>query len=231
LSNLAILIFARMDSTRLPGKALADLGGRPLLGRVLDRVRRASRCPRIVVATSDRVLDDPIFNFANAEGVEIFRGDCADVAGRALACCDVLDLDHFVRISGDSPFIPPELIDQVIEAGKTADADLVTNVHPRTWPAGASVEVIRINALRRAHPHMTAQEKEDVTVHFYSSPEVWRIVNVSASDELFLGVRLTVDTAVELERARAIVSRLGPEPEAASLYEVVALSRALVDAA
>jgi spore coat polysaccharide biosynthesis protein SpsF len=231
LTNLAILVFARMDSTRLPGKALADLEGRPLLGRVLDRLRRVRRCSRVVVATSDRAVDDPISNFAEAEGVEIFRRDCDDVAGRALACCEALDLDYFVRISGDSPFVPAELVDQMIEMAKTGDADLVTNVHPRTWPAGASSEIVQANALRRAHPHMTAQEKEDVTVHFYTSAQEWRIANLSAPDDRYRGVRLTVDTAEELERARALVSRLGPEPEAATLDEIVALKRALADAA
>ncbi len=230
LSAPAILVFARMDSTRLPGKVLADLEGRPLLGRVLDRLRRSSQCSRIVVATSDRTLDDPILNFVETEGAELFRGDSTDVAGRAISCCEALGIESFVRISGDSPFIPPELIDRAVEVAGSDEADLVTNVHPRTWPPGASVEIIQLNSLHRAHPRMSAQEREDVTVYFYNGPEGWRISNLSAPDDRYKGVRLTVDTADELERARTLISLMGSEPEMVSLDRIVELSRALEDA-
>ena len=90
-----ICVLARMDSTRLPGKALMELGGRPLLGLVLDRVRRAYRAERVVVATTDRAIDDPIAEFTAQEAtrsprspstvpLSLFRGDCDDVAGRIL---------------------------------------------------------------------------------------------------------------------------------------------------
>jgi spore coat polysaccharide biosynthesis protein SpsF len=221
----AIVVFARMDSARLPGKVLADLCGRPLLGRVLDRVRRAQRCRRIVVATSARQADDVIADFAVAESVELFRGHDADVASRALDCCEDLGLDAFVRISGDSPFIPPELIDQGLEIAKTVNADLVTNVFPRSYPAGASVEVVSVGALRRAYARMAPDEREHVTAMFYRTPNDWRIVNFAAPAPA--EVRLTVDTEAELAIARALTAQLLPKPETASLQDVIVLRRSL----
>ena len=218
-----------MDSTRLPGKVLSDLCGRPLLGRVLDRVRLVQGCSHILIATSDRALDEPILSFADTEGVEAFAGDSADVAGRALACCEGRDIDRFVRISGDSPFIPPELVDQAIGISQSDDADLVTNVYPRSWPFGASVEVITASALRDAHPHMTTEEREHVTSYFYSSPKALRIVNIAAPDDQYAGVRLTVDTQQDLERTRSLIDQLAPDPETASLDLVVSLCSQLAD--
>ena len=220
----AILVFSRMDSKRLPGKAFLDIGERPMLGRVLDRLRRVRPQQRIVVATSQRSVDDPIADFAGSERVELFRGDCDDVAGRALACCDKLQLDFFVRISGDSPFIPPELVERAIGMMADQDADIVTNVFPRSWPAGTSVEAIKTDVLRRAHPQMNAQEREDVSPFFYAHTEDWRMVNIPAPDKRYKDVRLTVDTPEELERARSICDRLGQPAELATLDEVVGLS-------
>jgi len=227
----AILVFARMDSVRLPGKALADLCGRPMLGRALDRVRRARLCRRVVVATSERELDDDIADFAREEGVEVHRGNDTDVAQRALGCCDALGLDAFVRISGDSPFMPPELIDRALETMHLENAEVVTNVFPRSYPAGMSVEVIKVDALRRAHECMTAAEREHVTSVFYGAPDAWRIVNFSAPAPAYSGLRFTVDTAAELEVARSLTARLLPKPELAALADVVALRRSLEEVA
>jgi spore coat polysaccharide biosynthesis protein SpsF len=227
----AIIVFSRLGSARLPRKALADLCGRPMLGRVLDRLRRVQLCRRIVVATTERPQDDEIASFAGSEGVEVFRGHDTDVARRALDCCDGLQVEALMRISGDSPFMPPELIDRALMIAKdNNDADLVTNVFPRSYPAGASVEVVKAAALRRAHADMSGAEREHVTTAFYRKPDAWRIVNFAAESDC-TDLRLTVDTAAELEAARALTARLMPQPELASLDEVVALRRALEVAA
>ena len=216
-----------MDSARLPGKVLADLCGRPLLGRVLDRVRRAKLCDRVIVATSDRPFDDEIAAFAEAEGGELFRGHHSDVAQRALGCCAALSLDSFVRISGDSPFMPPELIDRGLELAMGSDADLVTNVRPRTYPAGASVEVVRTKALQQIYEGMTADAREHVTSAFYSATADWKIKSFSAGHGDYAGVRLTVDTKDELQDARAMTARLMPQPERFPLGDIVELKRSL----
>jgi spore coat polysaccharide biosynthesis protein SpsF len=219
------LVFARMDSQRLPGKALADLGGRPLLDRVVDRVARARAVSGIVVATSDRPVDDPIAARATALGVEIFRGSADDVAQRALSCCTSRGIDAFLRISGDSPFLAPEAIDGVATLFAAEAPDIATNVHPRTFPPGCSAELIRVGALARALPAMAAADREHVTPYFYRNADLFRIANLR-SDVAYDGVRLTVDTADELARARWVVAETGLAPETRSLGDIVALVRA-----
>lgn len=215
------LVFARLDSARLPGKALIDLGGRPLLGRVLDRVRRAAHGRPVAVATSARAVDDPIAAFAQAEGVGLFRGDCDDVAGRALAAAQALGLDCFVRISGDSPFMDPELCRRMVDLAETGDWDLVTNVFPRQWPPGCSVEVIRTQAMAQAVAAMDdPADREHATPYLYRHPEIFRIHNV-APDQPLERVPLTLDTPEDLEIVRAMVAALEPAPEAADIVTVI----------
>jgi spore coat polysaccharide biosynthesis protein SpsF len=224
--STGLIVFARFDSRRLPGKALRSLSGRPLLGRVLDRARRVAGIDGIVVATSERPVDDVIAELAEREAVSRFRGAADDVAGRALACAEANGFARFVRISGDSPFFDPEIVARLIERHLTLDLDLATNVWPRSFPAGASAEVISTQAMRRACADMDDDDREHVTRYFYRHPDAFRIFNLSAPDERYAGVRLAVDDGDDLERATWIVERLEDPAEAAQLDDIVALARA-----
>ncbi|MBZ0147772.1 MAG: NTP transferase domain-containing protein [Pseudorhodoplanes sp.] len=218
---MSIVVFARLDSQRLPGKALAMLAGRPLLGHVIARVRRAGL--PVIIATSDRELDNPIAIFAQSEGVQCFRGHTTDVAQRALACLDAFCLDALVRISGDSPFIDPNIIRDVVRVFENKNApDIVTNTFPRTFPPGQSVEVIDKAAMRRVVAHASDEEREHVTQHIYGNPESFRIINCASSIE-YRDVNLTVDTEVDLERARSLFS--SGVTEKTSLDQIVKLAR------
>lgn len=219
--NGAIVVFARMDSRRTPGKVLADLGGRLMLGRVLDRLHRSSRCRRLIIATSDRPVDDPVATFAATEGVSCFRGAADDVAGRAAACLDRFGLNWMLRISGDSPFIDPNVVDGVIDLFLRDRPDLATNVHPRTFPTGCSAEAVTAAAMRRIlHETSDPSMREHVTAWIYAHAGDWRISNLSAADSRFTGTSLVVDTPEELALAVAMVHRLS-DPSAASLDELL----------
>jgi len=98
------LIFSRFDSTRLPGKALLEINGREMLGRVIDRAKKIPGLDGIVVATTDREVDDTIAEFASKENVGCFRGSLDDVAFRAFKACESFGFSKFVRICGDRPF-------------------------------------------------------------------------------------------------------------------------------
>ena len=226
VSAFALIVFARLDSRRLPGKALADLCGRPMLGRVLDRLRRVAGRPRIVVATSDRSSDDPIVGFTRNENVAVFRGSAEDVAGRALACAEMFGLEAFVRISGDSPFIDPILTSEMIATHNQKETDLTTNIFPRTYPAGTSVEIITTAAMRRAVSEMRgSDEHEHVTPYFYRHGDQFRIHNVAAADDRYPDVRLAVDTPWDFEMATHVMARLGPRPDLADLDRVAATAQ------
>ena len=224
--KIGLIIFARLDSTRLAGKALRPVAGRALLARVIDRARQVAGARRVVVATSDRALDDPIAAVAGAENTDLYRGSARDVAGRALAAADSAGLDAFARISGDSPFFDHRLLSEMIERFADGALDLATNVMPRSYPPGASNEVVAVDAMRRLVGAATApDEREHVTLYFYRHPDQFRIENWQAPDDRFAGVRLAVDTAADLARADWMARRLGGDAARASFEDVVALAR------
>ena len=232
LNPIGVIALARMSSRRLPGKALLPLGDRPLLAWVLDRLRRVAVPGPVILATSGTAEDDPLAAVAEREGVAVHRGALDDVAGRFLGAMSVFGLERAVRVSADSPFIDPGLIDRMIGLARQRpglDADLVTNVAPRSFPPGCSVEIIRRTALARAIAEMTeASDREHVTSYLYRHPDRFRIVNHATGDDRYRGVALTVDTATDLDRARRLAAALGPTAVAADLETVVAAWRRIV---
>jgi len=224
--RIGIIVFARCDSKRLPGKVLLPIGKRPILGHVLDRLRRMPEALPLIVATSDRSVDDRIATFAQQEHVLCFRGDALDVARRALDCAKAFELTDLIRVSGDSPFIDPDVVACIVEAHKADRADLTTNVHPRTFPYGCSVELITVDALTRVLA-LTAdhEDREHVTNYCYRAGDQFRIRNIAAGHDRYLGVRLVVDTEEDLERAQWITNRAQPSATMASLDEIVSLAK------
>lgn len=210
--NDAIIVFARLDSSRLPGKALRPIAGKPLIDRVIDRCLAASRGSPVIVATSDRAVDDAIANHVSRRDVPLFRGAAEDVAGRALACAEEYGLDLFMRISGDSPFIDPALIDRCLDRARDGAADLVTNVFPRTYPAGVSVEAIRRVAMRRiVEETLDIEDREHVTRYAYRRAERFTIENLEAPDDRYSGLSLSVDTPDDHAKASWIFETSGDD--------------------
>ena len=105
-----------MGSKRLPGKVLADISGKPMLGHVITQVKGASTIKRLVVATSDHTLDDPIMKYCASIGVECFRGSELDVLDRYYQAAKLYNADPIVRITGDCPLVDPSVIDTVVKS-------------------------------------------------------------------------------------------------------------------
>jgi spore coat polysaccharide biosynthesis protein SpsF len=202
------IIQARLSSVRLPGKMLMDLCGRPMLGRVLDRVSSARSIQRFVVATSNEVSDDPIARFCENERVPCHRGPLDDVMERFQGAARAESAEAFVRISGDSPLIDPGVIDLAVGYYQQADCDLATNVFVRTFPKGQSVEVVRAAALEKLKQRaITADHREHVTKAFYEDPRWFRIVSFTSGYDAG-AVNLSVDTREDFERARRLIAAL-----------------------
>lgn len=222
-----LIVLSRFDSRRLPGKALRPIAGRPMLGRVLDRVRLARRIDQVVVATSDREVDDTIDAFASAEGVAVFRGSAEDVLGRCLDCAEAFSFDRIVRISGDSPFMDPIVIDRLVTAQADGGEEIVTNVLHRSFPPGVSVEVLSLEALRRLAALATGdQDREHVTTYVYRHPDKFLIRNVAAAASPYQGAGLVVDDESDLARADWITRQVQGRSEVASLDTIVTLAQA-----
>ncbi|HKB05748.1 MAG TPA: NTP transferase domain-containing protein [Gemmataceae bacterium] len=212
MSTAGAIILSRMDSRRLPGKALVPVRGRPLVDYVLGRCRRLQAVGRnIILATSDRAVDDPLAAFARVNSVSVFRGSADDVAGRVLGCARHFGFDYFVRVNGDSPLIEPPLIDRAVRTAVDGRLDLVTNLLPRSFPYGVSAEVVRTAAFADAYARMERPEhREHVTKYLYEHVDRFTYVNISCPEGDLSRVRMTVDTTDDLDWFGGLVDRFGP---------------------
>ena len=206
--RIEIIVAARMSSNRAPGKVLRSVGGRPLLSYLLDRLGRCTETDDITVATSVAPSDDRLARYCAGVGVRCIRGPLDDVAARFAAVLRERPMGAFVRISGDSPLLDPGLVDRAVALFRSWRPDLVSNVHPRSFPKGQSVEVISADAFSRALPEMTqAADREHVTPFFYRHGERFHIVGFEAPSDLS-GHQLSVDTEADFAAFRDLVGRM-----------------------
>ena len=212
-----------MSSRRLPGKVLRPLCGKPALQYVTERLARCRTLEGAVVATSVDPSDDPVQALCSALNVDCHRGPLENVARRYLDAVEARGLDAFVRVSGDSPLIDHALVDRAVDLFRSGRWDVVTNVFPRCFPAGQSVEVVSAEALKRALDVIsTADELEHVTVFFYRQREDFRIHNMT-SEEDHREVHLSLDTEADAASIEAIIGHMTRPHWEYSWQEVVAL--------
>lgn len=198
---IRVFVQARMSSRRFPGKVLAPLAGRPMLAHVLERCGQAFGADRVVLATSREPSDDALAQCAESLGYRVFRGELDDVLSRFQHCLAAHPCDWFVRISADSPMIDPQLIVRVASR-RAPHLDLVTNVQPRTFPAGQSVEVVRSEPFAKIDPRaLSADEREHLTQVYYRNPARFKLLNVPSRDATLARQHLTVDTPEDLRAA------------------------------
>lgn len=220
--HIPALIFSRMDSRRLPGKAMMRLGDAPVLAWVVQRLLGSRELDGIVVCTSDRAVDDPVTVVSDKLRVGLFRGCAEDVLGRALAAAKYLNADAVVRISGDSPFMDSRLVDTVVRRFRDETPDIATNVHPRTYPAGMSVEVIATATLERLDRDVKDMaDREHVSKYLYEHPDGYRISNVAAPESL-RDVDLALDTPEDFEMATWLAGEVAAD---ADLDTIIAAAR------
>jgi spore coat polysaccharide biosynthesis protein SpsF len=215
------LILARMDSKRLPGKPLEQAGTGVVLDFVIERARKISGLDSIVIATTIRDLDDPLIEFADSASIECYRGDAKNVAKRALDCVTELEADYFVRLNADSPYLQPELISRGVDIARFDHPDLVSNIFPRSFPYGISVEVVSSACLSRSITDFNELETENLTSYFYNNAESFLITNIEADREYDLSTRLVVDTPEDLKNFRSVASYFGANFSSASLPQIL----------
>ena len=198
------LIQARMGSSRFPGKVLEDLSGRPMLWHVVNRVRGARRLDRVVVATTDRAVDDPIARFCAQENISCFRGDEHDVLDRFYQAARADHADVVVRITADCPLIDPAVIDKVLERFQRGDCDYASNAIRYTYPDGLDTEVFSFAALERAWREAgKPSEREHVTPYLRTGK--FRIASVESEIPVSPAqYRWTVDHPADLEFVRKV---------------------------
>ncbi len=199
-----------MGSTRLPGKVLMDLEGRPMLEQQLRRLKRCTRIDELVVATTTDSRDDAIVGVAKKEGARWFRGSESDVLGRYAAAARESKADLVVRLTADCPLIDPEIVDSTVEALEAhKEVEYCSNVIRRTYPKGLDSEALWTRVLLILDQTATSKEsREHVTWHIlHERPD--RFITHSVEDgENNSHLRWVVDTAEDMEQMRRIYRAL-----------------------
>ena len=178
-----ILIQARMSSRRLPGKVLKKINGKTILSHIARRCESVVGRKNVAIITSVETSDNPIVEFAEKGGYSYYRGSLNNVYERFVETIRNFGINHFVRVCGDSPFLQPDLIHHAITLFKENDVDLVTNVFPRTYPKGQSVEVVKTSVfLEPEYAALAGFSSEHVTQGFYSHSNNYKILNLKLSE-------------------------------------------------
>jgi spore coat polysaccharide biosynthesis protein SpsF len=202
-----IILQARFGSSRLPGKALATIAGRPILEHCLRRLMFAGVAP-VVLATTRRPEDDRLEAIARSLGAEVFRGETNDVLGRYLAAAEAFGFDTLIRATGDNPGVDIQASGRLIEALRAGQADYACE---EGLPYGAAVEAVTRAALVRAGREAChVEDREHVTTYVRRNTQLFRVLTVPAPAPLRRpDVRVTVDTPADLEHVRQLFMRTG----------------------
>lgn len=195
------IVQARMSSTRFKGKTLQLLDGITILERVVARLQNAAKITDLVVATSEEDSDYPIETLCREKGYACARGSLNNVADRFIKIAATYKANEFIRISGDSPFIDPVLVDTAVSLYKNeGNLDLVTNVFPRTFPKGQSVEIIKTVIMLEGYKKFdTPDDYEHVTGFFYRHADQYNILNFESGGN-YAHVSMCIDTQDDMKR-------------------------------
>lgn len=223
--NIVATIEARMGSTRLPGKVLLPAAGKPMLGHLIDRLRRVPSLDAIVLATTTHPGDDALEAFAQASGLLCFRGSEEDVMNRVIGAAALGKADIVVEITGDCPLIDPDLVEQTIRMFLANPCDYASNAHVRSYPDGMDVQVFPLEVLRRAYDQTKDKlDLEHVTLYVRNRPELFRHVHLVAPPSLHrpeLG--LTLDEPGDYTLLLRILEHFAPHTDCFSCQDVLNL--------
>lgn len=189
------IIQARMGSTRLGGKVMMAVQGRPLLGWMLDRIDCCERLDEICVATTNDPRDDAIADFVRQSDHQVFRGSENDVLDRYYQAALMTKADSVVRITSDCPLLDPAILDDMIIQFVSGEMDFMSNSEPlpATWPDGMDVSIMTFSALHEAwREAQKPSEREHVTFFFWNNPDRFQCRRIE-HDPDWSGYRLTVD--------------------------------------
>ena len=223
MTTVTAILQARMSSTRLPGKVLKDVLGRPMLARQVERIRRAELVSGLVVATSTEASDDAVARLCEAEGVACFRGSLADVLERYYQCAKSVKAEHVMRLTADCPLTEPSCLDALVRAYREAGADFAATTHPRTLPKGLDAELFSFACLERTRNETRdAYDHEHVTPYMFNSGR-FSVARHAYSDIDRSHLRWTVDYPEDLEFVRAVYQELYPGKPDFGMRDILAL--------
>jgi len=216
--NATAIIAARMGSSRLPGKTLMPLAGKPMLEQMVDRVRQSDRVKKIVVATTVETEDDPIVDWAGDYGVAVHRGSAEDVLERVYAAAREQGAQTIVKLLGDNPLVHAELIDDVVALYWSGGVDYAVNVSNeqphaakalKRFPIGIRVEVLSFEALKRcAERAREPAHREHSTSWIVEHPDQFKLAYFEAGGKWEVLNRPELTFAVNYRKNFELVERI-----------------------
>jgi spore coat polysaccharide biosynthesis protein SpsF len=203
-----------MGSSRLPGKILADLAGKSMLQRVVERISAAQCIDEIILATTTETSDNELVKYVNDKNLcKIFRGSENDVLSRFYECANLAKADLIIRITADDPLKDPEIISAAVNIlVSNSDLDYCSNTIVPTFPEGLDVEVFRFSTLKRAYDEASLiSEREHVTPYIWKHPEMFKLHNLICFKNLS-DWRWTVDKPQDLVFMRKVFTYFKDNP-------------------
>ena len=204
---MLLIIQARSSSKRFPNKVLYPIKKKPVIIRVILNALKSKKVSKLLIATSNNRSDDELVNFLKKKNYNVFRGSLSNVADRLLKAAQINNSKYFIRISGDSPLIDYKIIDRAIKIFKKnkKNKDLITNVFPRSFPSGQSVEIIKTKILKENLSKMSKSEKEHVTTFFYKYFKRFRIINFKNFSKFKKKDKMSLDFRSDLTRIKKYI--------------------------
>lgn len=231
---IAAIIQARMGSTRLPGKVMKPLCGKPMLWHIITRLGYSKQLKKIIIATTDKEEDKVIVKFAEEMGIDYYCGSSEDVLDRYYQAAKQFNISHIIRVTADCPLVDAELIDLLVARHKETGADCTHNlsIFDSRMPDGTDIEVFNINALYKSwregrEPH----HREHVDEYIYEHPELFKIEKVSAPPWINRpDYRLTVDYPEDFELISNIFEHFHPvQPSIREVIEFLDVNQHLLN--
>jgi spore coat polysaccharide biosynthesis protein SpsF len=226
-SKIVATIEARMTSSRLPGKVLLPVLGRPMLHYLVKRLQAVPSIDEIVLATTTNSTDDLLVAFAEEEGIRVYRGSENDVMARVIGAAELAEADVVVEITGDCPIIDPDIVEQTIRMFKANSVIYVSNGLVRSYPDGMDTQVFRLETLKRsATMTMDRLDREHVSLHICKHPELFSQLNLIAPPSLhWPELGLTLDEPTDYVLLKRIVEYFGESKPLFSCLDVIRLLR------
>ena len=212
MKTLAI-VQARMGSTRLPGKVLANIFGKPAIWHLFNQLSHASMLDQMILATTDNPLDDPLEVYAREQKWNTFRGNEHDVLDRfyqAAKCFACEDRDIIVRVTGDDILVDPIIVDSLVSSLKNSCESIVhvSNNRVKSFPYGSDVEVFYFSALEKAWSETSVPfDREHVTPYIRNNPGIFPYINIQSKID-YSDIYLSIDYEEDLSYNKKIIEFL-----------------------
>ncbi|MBI9071308.1 MAG: glycosyltransferase family protein [Melioribacteraceae bacterium] len=224
--KVVTLIQARNSSTRLPGKVMLPVCGKPMLLQMIERVKKSEHVGTVSVITTDLIEDDEIFNLCLDNNISVVRGHPTDLLDRHYQAAKYYKADAIVKIPSDCPLIDSSIIDRVIKHYLNNNFDYVSNLHPATYPDGNDVEIMSFNTLENAWKNADKLfEREHTTPYIWENPDLHNIGNIEweTGKDFSDKMRWTIDYEEDYQFIKTVYEKLQNRNNKFTFYDVLKL--------